>query len=184
MREKVASVLEEKMNEWQQIYVNPSQCTLAEGCMGSSLQNMDQGWCGGPRDSSYTFGVTRIPVSSTAWWLEVSGSINKLNIHIRAKIHEPGLCSRCQGEGLEDEHWDVAWERALDLAQAPSWPRLGLDFLSHPLQSTWGLTPRRGRRVQDMEQHGQDTLVLGDTASNRRGNRWGLKMSVINRTSL
>lgn len=74
-----------RRKEWQQTHGNPtSEYRHGGGARLSPAHHQSAcGW--GPGNSSCTFGATWTPVSSTAWWLEASRWINKLNIQIKTK---------------------------------------------------------------------------------------------------
>lgn len=138
-------------------------------------------YCWGPRNSSCTFGATWIPVSSTAWCLEVSGSINKLNIQIKTKLMNQMSILSASSKMSKRRPWPpvcIPRGRSLHLAQA-------VDSLlpAHSLKFPWKPALRMDMLMVGYSR-GRTHLPWGNVASNWRGNCWGLKMSVINRNFL
>lgn len=141
----------------------------------------------GPRNSSCTFEATWIPVSSTAWWLEVSGQINKLNIQTKTKsTNQVSVLSASSKMSKRRPSRQVLIQhgmRSLHPAQAgdsplPTQPGNPFTFSRVHMETN----NMKGNACVGLHNGtGRTHLPWGDTASNYRGNHWGLKMSVINR---
>lgn len=114
------------------------------------------------------------------------GIVNKLNIQIKTKFQRTGYLfslplPRCQREGLD------VWAQ-----QGASGPGLGLglEILSHSLPFVWKPSHGGGGEGGGCSSWAAGHTSMGGapqpwgSASNHGGDRWGLKMSVINRNVL
>lgn len=99
------------------VYDSPAAKHRSKYCRGE----------GGGRKSSCTSRATRSPVSSTAWWLDVSGLTEMKHLN-QDKISEPGICSVCLFHGVREK---ASLETSVDTA----WHEV---FTSGP---GYGLTP-------------------------------------------
>lgn len=96
--------------------------------------------------------------------MKVSGSVNKLNIQIRTKINEPGICSLCLFQGVKEKvlktSVDTTWYEVFT-----SGPGCGLhlEILSHSLEFTWKPMTWREMLVlgYTTQPYGDNTPALG-----------------------